>query len=120
MKKILCTAVLLMISCGATAETRWVWGVKVWEASMDTSRFGQCFIRLYPSVDLPSILPACKAEYIIFDCAAEFEGSSKTSNNRKFEMALVAQLTQQKTSFLVNDQKTNGGYCFAEQVRLLR
>ena len=110
-----------MLLCNtAVAETRWIWGIKVWEASMDTSRFGQCFIRVYPSTDIQATLPSCKAEYIMFDCGAELEGSTKSTNKTKFDMAMVAQLTQQRTSFLVNDQKTINGYCFAEQVRLLK
>ena len=110
----------MLISAQVSAGTSWIWGIKVWEASMDTGLFGQCFIRVYPTTDIQASLPTCKAEYITFDCGAELEGSSKSTNKTKFDMAMVAQLTQQRTSFLVNDEKTINGYCFAEQVRMLK
>lgn len=119
-RKLILVLTTMFLCSTAVAETRWIWGIKVWEVSMDTSRFGQCFIRVYPTTDIQATLPSCKAEYIMFDCGAELEGSTKSTNKTKFDMAMVAQLTQQRTSFLVNDQKTINGYCFAEQVRLLK
>jgi hypothetical protein len=120
MKKV---ALALLLSVGlaplTNAETRWVWGVYVWEVAIDTDRFGQCLVRLNRTTDIQAILPLCKAEYLTLDCGAELPGSTKSNSRAKLDLALAAQLTNQKASFLVTDEQTINGYCVAKQVRLL-
>lgn len=100
------------------ADRQWFYDVSVRETVVDDSKFDQCMARPH-GVDIPVALPNCKASYVTFDCAAEFEGSSKAVNSKKYEIAVISLLAKRSVVFLVTDEKTVNGYCFATQARLI-
>ena len=115
----LVTCLLLILLAPATlADRQWFYDVSVRETVIDDSKFGQCMARLR-SVDIPGALPNCKAGYVTFDCAAELEGSSKSVNSKKYDIATISLLAKRKAAFLVTDEKTINGYCYVAQARLI-
>ena len=101
------------------AAQSWILGVRVTETLVDTSRFGQCMVRLGNDVDIPSYVPLCKAKYVTFDCGAELPGSTRINSLEKFDSAKMAHALKRKVSVLVTDNQTINGYCLATQIRVL-
>ena len=116
------TLLFLLIVVAAVpshAAQNWIWGFRISETVVDTTRFGQCMVRFGSDVDIPSYVPLCKAQYVTFDCGAELPGSTRINSLEKFDSAKMAHALKRKVAVLVTDEQTINGYCLAKQIRVL-
>ena len=102
----------VLVSGGASGATGVLTG-NVVQVLTDDDNFGQCMARVSPSP--ATVLGACGAEWLTFDCSTDF-GGSKTEASRKLDAANLALVTGNTIRFYITDSLTHNGFCFAERV----
>ena len=116
--KIWVFACAVLFSTSLHAGQSWFRGVDITKTLIDSSRFGQCMVRLADSVDIQSSLPLCKPKFVTFDCGAELPNSTRINSLIKFESAEMAHALSRKVTLLVTDSQTINGYCLATQIQV--
>lgn len=106
----------LLISMTASADVGFIKLATVTGTLVDTEVAGICGAYISPGPETE--LPACKGQFVTFDCNAELSGSSRSVNMMKFDQAVAANALGRAVRLYFTDDKTIDGYCFVEQITL--
>ena len=113
MKRILTVIVVgsILVPQASLAARGWVRDAQVTRLMLTHDKFGNCMALLSKKNDSLSCSP-----WVVFDCAGDLEGNTKSAGNAKFNSAQLALVTGNKVQAFVNDNMKINGQCFAERV----
>lgn len=84
---------------------------------VDGKNFGGCMAQI--SQDISDKLPACKADWVTFDCLGVFPETTKSIAQNQLSTAQLAFVTRKNVYIKATDSRRVNGYCLVERIDLI-
>lgn len=111
MLSVLCALVLHSASAQAASSAI---VANVTKILVDDANFGGCMVKF--SVDPSVNLAGCAANFLTFDCNADFPESTKANAQTKLGQAQLALVSGRGVYVKYTDDRKANGYCFARRI----